>query len=91
MSILHLVRTSAYQNDDLAQCLQVCAPTDSIILLDEGCYNLTHPLLSNISASILAVEEHCTARAVNCSAQQQITIKDLTPLFFSHNSVITWQ
>ncbi len=91
MSILHLVRTSAYQHDDFAQCLQVCAPTDVIILLDDGCYNLSHPLANNLSQSIYAIEEHCIARAVSCSTQQQLSIKELTPLFFSHNSVITWQ
>ena len=91
MSILHLVRTSAYQQDDLAQCLQVYCTGDTIILIDEGCYNLTHSLLADASYTILAISEHCHARAVTCSKQHQLALAELTALFFSHNSVITWQ
>ncbi|PCI62770.1 MAG: sulfurtransferase complex subunit TusB [Gammaproteobacteria bacterium] len=93
MSILHLVRTSAYQHDDLAQCLQVYSAEDTIVLMDDGCYNLAHPLLKQVSSKrLLIIIEHCQARAVTFEKNKQaIVLAQLTPLLFSHDSVITWQ
>jgi len=94
MSILHLVRTSAYQHDDLAQCLQLFNDQiDAIVLIDDGCYNLTHSLLANIEKkNIFAIYEHCDARAMIVSSNQEaISLAQLTKLFFSYDSVITWQ
>jgi len=87
------VRTSAYQTDDLAQCLDVCSAEDTIVLLDDGCYNLNYPLLANVSRErLFIIIEHCQARAVAFEKNNQaIALAQLTPLFFSHNSVITWQ
>jgi len=94
MSILHLMRTSAYQHDDLAQCLQVFNDqSDAIVLIDDGCYNLTHSLLATINhKTLFVINEHCAARAINVSsAQAAISLAQLTELFFSYDSVITWQ
>jgi len=91
MSILHLVRTSAYQHNDLAQCLQVCSASDTIVLLDEGCYNITHSLLNETKIKVYAISEHCSARAITYSVQQSLTLTQLTSLFISHHSVLTWQ
>ena len=93
MSTLHLVRTSAYQHDDLAQCLAVYSAEDTIVLLDDGCYNLNHALLAKVNNErLFIIIEHCQARAVSFEKNKQaIALAQLTPLFFLHNSVITWQ
>lgn len=94
MSILHLIRTAAYQHDDLAQCLQLFNEhVDILVLIDDGCYNLTHSLLATIdNKRIFAINEHCDARAMVISSDQQaISLAQLTNLFFSYDSVITWQ
>jgi len=93
MSILHLVRTSAFQHDDLAQCLQVYSPEDTIVFMDDGCYNLDHNLLqSRTEVKPLVISEHCQARAVAImDKNQSLNLEKLTLLFFSHDSVLTWQ
>jgi tRNA 2-thiouridine synthesizing protein B len=93
MSILHLVRKSAYQSDDLAQCLQLFATQDAIVLLDDGCYNLNHTLLAEITnKQLFVISEHCQARAVVLAKNQQsIALAQLAPLLFLYDSVMTWQ
>ena len=93
MSILHLVRTSAYQQDDLAQCLDVYSSEDTIVLMDDGCYNLEHTLLKKReNIQVLVITEHCLARAIAITNKNQaIALEKLTTLFFSYDSVLTWQ
>ncbi len=94
MSTLHLIRTSAYQKDDFKQCIALLQAGDKIVLLDDGCYNLTHPLLNaNIKHNVYHVNEHAIARAMleNNNISQAITLNELTQLFFTVDKVITWQ
>ncbi len=94
MSTLHLIRTSAYQQDDLKQCLALLQASDKIVLLDDGCYNLTHPLLNtDINHNIYHINEHALARAMleHNNISQAITLTELTQLFFTVDKVITWQ
>ncbi|MFT5757859.1 MAG: tRNA 2-thiouridine synthesizing protein B [Alteromonadaceae bacterium] len=102
MTILHLVRSSAFSNDDLAQCINNVAHNDEIVLLDDGCYNLKHSLLLALiehqpMINIHIIKEHAQARALNTNelplAQRLhcITMTDLVSLTFSSDSVVTWQ
>lgn len=95
MATLHLVRQSAFNSNDFAQCLQTVANGDVITLLDDGCYNLKHPLMSAIASSIQVkiIEQHAKARGFDVDEQhfEKITMHKLVELTFTHERVITWQ
>ncbi|TMM43251.1 sulfurtransferase complex subunit TusB [Colwellia ponticola] len=98
MSTLHLVRQSAFSRNDFEQCISVLAEQDSLVLMDDGCYNLKHPLMASLlkkdnnKVSIKVISTHAQARAVEVMAGiSQITMADVVELTFNHNKVITWQ
>ncbi len=102
MTILHLVRSSAFSSNDLAQCMNNIVHGDELVLLDDGCYNLKHSLLTQLMVqqpkiNIHIIKEHAQARAVDIeelTLDQQlkyITMTELVSLTFSNDSVVTWQ
>ncbi|KGJ90109.1 sulfurtransferase complex subunit TusB [Colwellia psychrerythraea] len=98
MSTLHLVRKSAFTTNDFAQCLSVLDQQDSVVLMDDGCYNLKHPLMDSLikrsesTISINVISNHAKARAIETlAAIQHIEMNDVVELTFTHNKVITWQ
>lgn len=102
MATLHIVRQSAFSSNDFAQCLQILGNDDVIALIDDGCYNLKHPLISTIDPSkniqLKVIEQHANARAimfnedtVNDEIFEKITMKNLVELTFTNDRVITWQ
>lgn len=98
MSTLHLVRKSAFTTNDFAQCLSVLDQQDSIVLMDDGCYNLKHPLMdslikrTNSTISINVIANHAQARAIDTLAVvKKIKMNDVVELTFNHQKVITWQ
>jgi len=94
MNILHLLRCSAFSSKKVDHCLANLSGEDSLILLDDGCYNLTHPSLANIisSPSTYIVKEHAIARALSIPDHlKTISLLELNDLIFTHNSVVTWQ
>jgi len=95
MTTLHLVRQSAYTTTDFAQCIQIAGNTDVVVFIDDGCYNLTHPLLAQISEHIplYVIDKHLTARALK-TPNDHITVLSMTELVsltFTLDKVITWQ
>lgn len=97
MTTLHLVRQSAYNSNDFAQCLHVLGNNDVIVFIDDGCYNLTHNLLNSIDSNkniqLKVITQHAKARAIiiNEALFTKITMTDLVSLTFENNRVITWQ
>lgn len=96
MATLHIVRQSAFNTNDFAQCINVLCFGDVIALLDDGCYNLQHTLINNIqnkNIQISILEEHAQARAVNIDESRfsKISMDDLVSMTFSNDRVITWQ
>ena len=98
MSTLHLVRKSAFTTNDFAQCLSVLDQQDSIVLMDDGCYNLKHSLMGNLikradsTITINVMTNHAQARAIETLAEvKHIEMVDLVELTFTHKKVITWQ
>jgi len=98
MSTLHLVRKSAFTTNDFAQCLSVLDQQDAIVLMDDGCYNLKHPLMdslierANSTVSINVIANHAQARAIETlAAVNKIKMNDVVELTFNHQKVITWQ
>ena len=95
MATLHIVRQSAYSTSDFAQCLHVVNDNDYIVFSDDGCYNLTHPILNTLikNVSVMSIEAHTIARAiVNVGKYNKvIDMNDLVELTFKADKVITWQ
>jgi len=48
MTTLHIVRQSAFNTNDFAQCLQILGNNDVIVFIDDGCYNLHHHLTKRL-------------------------------------------
>ena len=94
MSILHLVRSSAFDKQDFQQCLNTLLPQDCLVLLDDGCYNINHPLFKQITidVEINVLARHADARAVEfVEHAKAINMADLVKITFAHQTVITWQ
>jgi sulfur relay protein TusB/DsrH len=98
MSMLHLVRTSAFQTNDFEQCLNVVQTSDTIVLLDDGCYNLSHELwqetLNKISLSALyIIEAHAQARAISIDKTKinTLSLDALMTLICETEKSVTWQ
>jgi len=98
MSMLHLVRTSAFQTTDFEQCLNVIQASDTIVLLDDGCYNVNHDLwqiaLSKITLSALyIIEAHALARAITIDKQNinTLSLDALMTLICETEKSVTWQ
>jgi tRNA 2-thiouridine synthesizing protein B len=98
MSMLHLIRTSAFQTNDFEQCLNVAQTGDTVVLLDDGCYNLSHKLwqqaLTKISLSALyIIEAHAQARAITINKEKinTLTLAALMTLICETEKSVTWQ
>lgn len=98
MTILHLQRTSAYNTHDFEQCVLAINAGDTLILIDDGCYNVTHKAFlafktEKPNIDVYHVNEHAHARAiaVNEAQSKPITMAQLVELTFKHDSTITWQ
>ena len=97
MAMLHIIRNSGYSNNALAQCLNMALPQDSILLMDDGCYNLSHKLLldsleNKPEISVYFIKLHADARAQNNinSEFMATTLTEVVALLFKHDNSITW-
>ncbi|WP_114325527.1 sulfurtransferase complex subunit TusB [Candidatus Colwellia aromaticivorans] len=97
MPTLHIVRQSAFNSDDFAQCLQVLRDNDVIAFIDDGCYNLHHQLINTINSEagiqLNVIDKHAQARAITIdeSLYTVINMNDLVNLTLTTSRVITWQ
>jgi len=96
MNRIHLVRTSAFSHNDYAQCVDILQSSDTIVLLDDGCYNLGHPLtnkaLNVISSDLFyVIGSHKEARALTDENVNTITMNELVNLIAQSSGTITWQ
>ncbi len=95
--MLHIIRTSAFTSKVLEQCLSMCLSDDSILLMDDGCYNLNHALLLEAHAkqstiTVYFISLHASARAKKNTndAFNAITLTEVLALVFQHDNSITW-
>jgi tRNA 2-thiouridine synthesizing protein B len=98
MKLLHLQRSSAFNTNDFQQCLSTIKPSDGLVLLDDGCYCLNHPLVlafekQHPAITIYYVNSHAYARAIEASGNNKkpIDMSKLVELTFEYDSTITWQ
>ena len=99
MNTLHFVRKSAFSTSDFEQCLRLITHQDTVVFIDDGCYNLKHSLLHELlnttkeDVKIACIGLHMQGRAIK-DIQDTVNIiemKDLVALTFTHKKVITWQ
>lgn len=95
--MLHIIRNSAYSSNTLTQCIDMILPHDCIILMDDGCYNLSHTLLLNAVSkkqeiTIYYISLHADARAqiTNNNAFKPINLSEVVTLLFKHDNCVTW-
>ena len=95
MNTLHFIRTSAFTTTDFKSALQTTCIDDAFVFIDDGCYNLMHPLLETCfdqHSNIYVIQEHLIARAITLHPTvETCSIAQLVDLTFSYNKVITWQ
>ncbi len=95
MTTLHTLRQSAFATNDFTQCIQVLNDADFIVFTDDGCYNLTHPCIRQVSEQVklMVITEHAKARAIDIAGTKAtaIMMNDLVELTFQADRVITWQ
>lgn len=98
MNILHIQRSSAFFKTDFQQCIASFKPNDALVLMDDGCYNVNHPLFTAFktlhpSAKVFYIQTHANARAINFTSHKTyaITTAQLVALTFKFDSIITWQ
>lgn len=95
MAILHIVRSSAFNDNKLNLCLSVISSQDTLFLMDDGVYNVAHPKLISRSDSltVYALYNHLQARGIDIgdSAIDLANLKDLVSLSDTATKVITWQ
>jgi|GEM_PF-543039 len=101
MATLHIVRQSAFNSNDFAQCIEMVCDNDVIALLDDGCYNVQHTLMNNFQSNISQnkniqiniLADHARARAISVDESHftKISMSNLVSMTFSNDRVITWQ
>lgn len=92
---LHLLRLSPFTNNDMLLCNENLMLNDSVVLLDDGCYTLNHPLLNKLQIkcdNIFIIEQHALARGLSLKNNiQAIDITTLNQFVFEHKNSVTWQ
>ncbi len=99
MSTLHLIRTANYTAPHFESALRILNESDAIVFIDDGCYNLNHPLMQSEQVKklennqrIFTIETHCIARAVIINTHYTtIDMSALVDLSFDYKKVMTWQ
>lgn len=93
MSILHIVRSSAFKTNQLQQCLLLLGNDDRVFLIDDGIYNVSHDLLQEVKNPIFVLETHLTARNIPLTNKHHsvASYTDLVNETENAESVITWQ
>jgi tRNA 2-thiouridine synthesizing protein B len=96
MAMLHIIRSSGFTSNALTQCLNMTLPEDTILLMDDGCYNLNHPVMLETQSNqqqitVYYISLHASARAqINKSSFTAIGLDDVPDLIFKHDNAITW-
>lgn len=95
--MLHIIRNSGFSSNALTQCLDIVLPQDSILLMDDGCYNLSHTLLLQAAKErhdikVYFISLHADARAQDSTHNAFIatTLTEVLTLLFKHDNSITW-
>lgn len=96
-SMLHIIRQVSFASDLLQQCLALLKEGDAVLFIDDGCYNVTHPLMSNIieiigKNNVFIIDVHAQARSLSGfdNLFNSITYQQAIQLIFKQDNSITW-
>lgn len=91
---LHMIRLSPFK-ESLSHISTLITENDAIVLIDDGCYCLSHPSLNDLqtkSTNIFIVEEHARARTIAITNNMTvIQSSELPSLSIQYKNVVTWQ
>jgi tRNA 2-thiouridine synthesizing protein B len=75
----------------------MCLAQDSILLMDDGCYNLSHTLLlqavtnkQKLTVYFISLHADARAQSTNNSAFNAINLTEVVTLLFKHDNCVTW-
>jgi len=97
--ILHTVNKSPFSHSTLADCVALCADSDSVLLLEDGVYGaqLACEIISLVSAGngvrFFALAADVDARGLRTKLHSAVTLiddREFVALSISHNSVQSW-
>jgi sulfur relay protein TusB/DsrH len=92
---LHLLRQSPFTHNDVLLCSDNLLKNDSVVLMDDGCYALSHAFLGKLQQNcenIFIIKQHALARGLSLNNNiQLIDIAMLNQFIFKHKNSVTWQ
>lgn len=95
--ILHTVKTSPLQSFALADCLQLMAEQDSLLLMEDAVIatHAQHPLMSELKqlaeqSRLLVLQADLDARGIANSIGKACTYLDFVNLVIKHKSQLAW-
>ena len=90
--MLHTVNQSPYSSTALESCIRLTTSGDEILLLENGVYAVSHPLLENCPCAVYALGADLNARGLTTIAAR-LTIIDyarFVELVVAHNKQVAW-
>lgn len=100
MSTLHTVNRSPYSHEALRSCVKICAPSDAILLLEDGVLGaLPSPHNSHLSVliqegvKVFAIDADVQARGLASRLISGVTLIDyegFVELTIQHTRVQSW-
>jgi len=89
--VLHLVQRSPFQHSALRDCLNLCADTDAILLMEDGVLGVNHTDLKTVTVPLYALQDDLSARGLNAPD----TIKacgydEFVELCGQYKQVVSW-
>lgn len=89
--VLHLVQRSPFQHSALADCLNLCAKDDGILLMEDGVLAQNHGLLQNQTHNVFALKDDLDARGLTASDHIKVcTYSEFVALCTQYSKVISW-
>lgn len=104
MATLHILRSSPTANSAFTDCLALFSPSDTLLLIDDGCYALhsaafAQAIKNDELKHIQVLEKHQTARGISeinnltakAATYNAIDMNGVVDLTLTHDRVVTWQ
>ena len=90
--MLHLIQKSPFQSQCLEDCLNIAAPDDSFLLMQDGVYAIQKADFIEQHDNIYILESDLKARGLtnNHPNVSSITYADFVELTKTHNKVLSW-
>ena len=94
--ILHIVNQSPFSSDALSRCLSCLSGKDAVILIEDGVYGLSHPLLAAQSLpeqSLFYLQADAQARGVSAAPTLHtvaVNYAEFVDLAVQYETSVSW-